>query len=386
MEEDKLKVLIVQPHLSVYGGAEIVVAKLANCLKEEGVEVDIITLSLSEELSNIIKDTKVVLPEKEYIHKVRSISFWDSLGIINEIVDLTRLLRRYANSYTVINVHNFPATWAIKGLNKPIIWMCNEPPDLYCNPNPSLPLRLLRRVGVVFDRLLINRYVQTICVADNYNAKRVFQRYGRKTEIVPYGIDYDFFSRADNDNELSKRYDLSGSYVLVQVGVLTPEKNQLESIKVVDVLKDFVPSLKLILAGRGTGAYEESLKEHVYQNNISDRVIFTGHLSKEEVRALYHLCDVALFPVKSQGGWLSPFEVLSTGKPIIVSQTMGAAELIKKENIGIVTDNFPEAVKDIYLQSSLYKEMAQKGKKWVAENLTWKNFSVKMLNIFKGVL
>lgn len=224
-----------------------------------------------------------------------------------------------------------------------------------------------------------------ICVADQYNAARVFQRYGRQGEVVNYGIDYDFFDKY-NPKEGLDGYNLSDSYVLLHVGVLSPEKNQLASIRAVAALKDVIPSLKLVLAGKGTGVYEEKLRRYVSQNNLSDRVIFTGHLSKEKVRALYHLCSVALFPVKSQGGWLSPFEALSAGKPIIVSPSMGAAALIRRENIGVVTDNFTAAIKDIYSRPDVYQEWAQRGKRWVAENLTWETFTDKMLAVFKKAL
>ncbi len=382
MEQGKLKVLIVQPHLSIYGGAETVVLKLAECLRKNGIKAEVMALSLSKELAGAFKDTNFILPKKECAEKVRSIGFWRALGLINEILVLNKLLRKYAREYDVINVHNFPATWAITGINKPVVWMCNEPPDLYCNPRPSFPLRLLRRTGFVVDRLIVNKYIETVCVADNYNAGRAFTRYKRETEIISYGIDYDFFATVSMEG-VSQKNELADSFVLLQVGVLSPEKNQMESIRALESLKESIPNLKLILAGKGTNTYVEDLKRYVSQKKLVEDVIFTGHLSKEQVRELYSICNVALFPVISQGGWLSPFEALSAGRPIVVSKTIGAAELIKKEKIGIVTDDFPEAIKDVYLNFSRHKETAAKGKRWVAENLTWEAFANKMFTFFE---
>jgi glycosyltransferase involved in cell wall biosynthesis len=116
---------------------------------------------------------------------------------------------------------------------------------------------------------------------------------------------------------------------------------------------------------------------------LERRVIFTGHLVRTLVRDLYAACDVCLFPVKPQGGWLSPFEALCAGKPVVVSTQMTAAELIRKNKIGTVTDDFTKVVLDIYNNPEKYRQMAMRGKRWVKENLSWNNFCRKMLEIFE---
>lgn len=107
MHQDRLRVLIVQPHLSTYGGAETVVARLAGCLQKEGIEVAVMTLSLSRQLARLFRDTKFILPERRFVEKIRSVSFWRSVGVIGEILALRKMLRRHGHSYPVINVHNF---------------------------------------------------------------------------------------------------------------------------------------------------------------------------------------------------------------------------------------------------------------------------------------
>jgi len=382
---ERLKVIIVHPHLAIYGGAETVIIKLAQYLKKKGVENAILTLSISPQLLDNHNDLAFITPEKKYSYKVRSINFFSAMGLVNEILGLRTLIRKNVLSFDVINVHNFPATWSIVSMNRPCVWTCNEPPDLWNNPTPSLPLRAARDIGWQVDRIMVNNYITSICVADEFNANRVLERYGRQSEIVPYGIEYDFFCKGDKESAVYK-FDLEGKFVLLQVGYISPQKNQLESINWVKRLKEHIPNIKLILAGSDTSPYARMCKAYVLRNNLENYVVFTGHLSKDSIRDLYHACDILLHPVLQQGGWLAPFEALCASKPIVVSCKMTASNMITKEKIGVVTDNFIHAVFDIYKNPDKYLNMARKGKQFVAKELTWEKFCEKTIRILEKAI
>jgi glycosyltransferase involved in cell wall biosynthesis len=376
-----MKVLLVHPHMAVYGGAENVIIKLAQYLRKKGIENAILTLSIAPQLLDNCKDLCFIIPEKKYSYKIRSINFFSAMGLINEILGLRVLVHKNVQSFDVINVHNFPATWSIVSINRPCVWTCNEPPDLWNNPKPSLPLRTLRDIGWQIDRIIINNYISFICVADELNAKRVMERYGRQAEIVPYGIDYDFFCKGNREIAIRK-FGLESKFVLLHVGYISPQKNQIESIKTIDKLRDKIPNIKLILAGYEEKKYKMMLERYIKERGLEKNIIFTGHLDREHIRDLYHACDVLLHPVKSQGGWLAPFEALCAKKPIVVSTEMTASEIIKRENIGIVTNNFSEIILDIYKNPEKYNEMAERGSMWVRKNLSWNKFCEKMIEIF----
>jgi glycosyltransferase involved in cell wall biosynthesis len=234
---------------------------------------------------------------------------------------------------------------------------------------------------VRLDKIIVNKYITYICAADEFNANRLMERYGRKAIIVPYGIDFDFFYKG-NGKAAKDKFNLEGKFVLLQVGWISPQKNQLESVRALKKVKEFIPNVKLILAGFDKSQYGTMLKEYVHKNDIQDYVLFTGHLNRVFIRDLYHACDVLLHPVKQQGGWLAPFEALCASKPIIVSYEMTASNIIKREKIGIVTNDFVKAILDIYNNPLPYQEMARKGKLWVADNLSWDKFGEKMVAVF----
>ena len=328
-----MKVLIVHPHMDVFGGAETVITKLASFLLKKDVETSILTLSVNSKILEKYEKFHIITPNKKYSHNLRSTSIYNALGLINEINALRNHVNNNIDDYSLVNVHNFPATWSIFPNPKPVIWTANEPPDLWNNQNPSLLLKLLFSVGQTADKTIVNRSIKSICVADEFNANRIIARYNRYPRIIPYGIDYDFYSKG-NERKAIEKFSLDNNYVLLQAGWITPQKNQFESIKTIFQLRVEIPEIKLILAGSDDTPYAYKMKKYVKDNDLENNVIFSGHINKELMKSLYHSCDVLLHPVRSQGGWLAPFEALCASKTVIVSPEMTASNIIRNNDFG----------------------------------------------------
>ena len=293
-------------------------------------------------------------------------------------------LKEKINNFDLISIHNYPAELSIFPFHKPVVWMCNEP-QLYLNTKLGFPLslKIKNKIFLAFDKFTVKYYIKNIIVADEFNAQRFKEIYNVNPRIINYGIDFIFFSQPANTKRVKRKYNLYNNYSILHVGWLNPFKNQMASIKVVERLKRKIPNIKLILAGFGRGRYKRKLEEYVKKQNLEKTIIFTGHINREAIRELYYACNLLLHPIKPQGGWLSPFEALCAEMPIIVSSEMTASKIIKREKLGIVTDNFIDAVLDIYNNPNKYSQLAKKRKKWVKENLSWDKFCQKMIESFQ---
>lgn len=365
-----MRVLIINPRIYVYGGAELLIVRLANYLTGKGIKNAILTTSIIPEVKTDLIKTDIIIKEKSMSN------------VIGEILALQKGVRDNFKHFDVINVHNFPAEFSIFPCRKPVVWMCNEP-ELSLSLKLNLPLatRLLYNLFWPFDKFIVRHYVKNVVVSDDFNAGRFRNLYGIAPYVINYGTDYEFFSQRGSE-KITKRFRLFNDFVIIQVGMLTPFKNQIESIKTLERLKALIPNIKLVLAGEGEFTYKSMIERYIQERNLSTNVILTGHLKREDLRNLYHACHVLLHPVKSQGGWLSPFEALCARKPVVVSPEMTASDIIKNERIGVVTNNFAEAIIDIYKNPDGYDEMTKKGEKWVKQNLSWDNFCENMLRLF----
>lgn len=373
-----MRVLIVHPYMSLPDGAKLVITKLANYLTKRGIENAVLTLDISSKTWEEIRGSEVILPKRPLRFPQRVP--W-SLTLPPVFLTLIRYIRKNYARFDVINVHDFPSELVALFCHKRVVWMCYEPPQLQFSTESTVE-RFLGKIVMAIDKLVVGRYVDCVCVADKSNADRFERMYGIKPTIIHYGIDYEFFSKG-NRQKARETFNLNkDDFILLQVGMLVPHKNQLESIKVVENLKDKIPEIKLVLAGHGRNEYEQMLRRYVHDSGLKERVIFTGGLPQTAVRDLYAACDVGLYPVKPLGGWLSPFEALCAGKPIVVSTLMTAADMIEENKIGIVTDNLTQAVLTIYDNPSIYSKMAQRGGLWVKKNLSWDKFCENMVKVF----
>ncbi len=391
-----MRILIIHRYLEIYGGAENVIKKFCDVLSGRKQDYKVIALNVPAPESKkreIYGDIHIITPSDGKFPSVyRSAGIKEAFGIFSEIFALRKLIKKHIADFDVVNVHNFPATWALWGLkkSKPVVWMCNETPDFYSHPNPSFPLKVIRTIGLLLDRLIINSTVDVIVAADNINALKVKKIYNRPSEIIHYGIDTDNFSPAVKNfrDDIRKKYGINPQdFLLIQSGVVSPQKNQIESIKSLLKLQQTANiSARLIFAGKDDTPYKKEVMKFVSRNKIESDVIFTGHIDKNEIARLYGAADLALFPVREQGGWLSPFEALSCGVPSVVSNTMGAADLLKHYDFCKITDSFENAVIEVFNFYEKYLKRARSASDWIRNNLTWENYTEGFIKIFSSLL
>jgi len=140
---------------------------------------------------------------------------------------------------------------------------------------------------------------------------------------------------------------------------------------------------RLIVSGyyEPTHPYTLSLHKYIKQHHLN--VEFVGLGTRAILQELYAQAHVAVFPGKGQGSWLGPFEQLTLGTPIIVSPNLSCSDIIKRENLGIVTNDFTEAIKEVYDNYPKYCEHALKARKYVLRELTWERFTKRMLELMQ---
>ena len=146
-----------------------------------------------------------------------------------------------------------------------------------------------------------------------------------KMYFVPCTPDYDWFAEKDSAgvNAILKRFSLSGERKrLLYSGRFHP-------LKRVDLLIDAFaaiaaerPDWDLVLVG--AGPVEDELRKRVPPELVG-RVCWPGFLGMEELRNVYHACDVLVQPSDYEPWALVVQEAMSAGLPVVASDIVGAA-------------------------------------------------------------
>ncbi|MDO8528361.1 MAG: sugar phosphate nucleotidyltransferase [Nanoarchaeota archaeon] len=378
------KVLIVHTQMKFLGGAELLIVELCNWLTKNGVKNDILALSKSKEVENSLIDTEIIIPKHNI--NLQPPGFKNTGEVIQFIKIYRKKLKKILKNYDVINFHNFPVTWTLFPRKKPCVWMLNEPPNLWSKPNAGLLLKTLNKTRNWLDKFIIKKSVDIICTADEFNKTRAEKRYKKSSRIIYYGVNHDFFSKGKAERAI-KKFNLKNNFVVLQSGMIIDTKNQLESVKTIKKVKESIPNVLLLLAGKvADEKYKKIIEDYIKENNLEKNVLFTGNLSREELRDLYKASDVGLFPVGKQGGWLAPFEMLCSGNPVIVSEEMGAASLIKNFNLGVVTKDYASSLLEVHKNKKDYVKQAKEASLFIKKNLSWKIFTDKMIKAYKDAL
>ena len=118
---------------------------------------------------------------------------------------------------------------------------------------------------------------------------------------------------------------------------------RIESIKGPELLLEAFHRSKRIMQNAsivlvGSGSQEEKLRRYCEQNNLSDRVIFTGRKQPGELPRYYAAADVFVFPSLWEPFGIVVGEALASGLPVICSSFAGAADLVRDGKNGYILD------------------------------------------------
>ena len=124
------------------------------------------------------------------------------------------------------------------------------------------------------------------------------------------------------------------------VGLLIPWKGQVLFLEAAKLLRSKIPCLKMLIIG-GTPddciAYEALLRQRVKDEQLTEMIIFTGHISSMET--VYNGLDVVLSAsIQPEPLGTVVIEAMAMGRPIIAPNHGGAAEMILHDETGLLFD------------------------------------------------
>ena len=269
-----MRIALLQPSLTLRGGAERQVLNLAIELQKAGHEVEIFTCALNdrcypEKLSQLV--VKVIKPPITLGRQSKNLGQNSNPQIVQKRSIARRLARSFRNYYyslpamlnlgmkipkgfDVINIHNPPTEWAAffakKRLNAPIVWMCNEPPFWFTDLKQRKGLGKLNFLLYEGLDIISVDYIDRIVVLLAIAGRRVEKAYRKPYEIVHTGVSVDLF-RGVSGKEFRAKYGLENSFFLLQTGNIAPDKRQIDSILALHNVPKNHSNVKLIFDGEG---------------------------------------------------------------------------------------------------------------------------------------
>jgi len=172
--------------------------------------------------------------------------------------------------------------------------------------------------------------------------------------------------------------------IVLFLGRITIQKGAEFFLKAAKKVLEFEPDTRFVVAGSGDMLPE--LIENSINLGISNRTIFTGRISDEEVKYLYGISSVYVMPSVSEPFGITALEAISAGTPTIVSKTAGVSEAFN--NCLRVdfwdTDEMANKIISLLRYDPLHRVMSCEGKKEI--NLfTWDRVADKTIDVYNEV-
>lgn len=165
--------------------------------------------------------------------------------------------------------------------------------------------------------------VSNPCMVD---ASAYLKLYREKCEVIPYGIQTDHMQALTVESQ-QKIKNLQQCYPRLILAV-----GRLVSYKGFDVLLKAMQQIDGQLCIIGEGVLNNELQQYSETLGLSDRVIFAGRVSDQELLHFYHACRIFAFPsvTEAEAFGLVQLEAMLCKKPIVNTQLNSAVPWVAR--------------------------------------------------------
>jgi D-inositol-3-phosphate glycosyltransferase len=391
-----VRIALLIPELTRQGGGERQCLYLAKELQELGQEVTIYTAVFDSDncYPNLTRDLRIRTTGRIVPAGVKS-----RLTGLRELLNMKLMARQVAGHYDVLNPHGWPPHWAAASLRQlaPVVWMCNDYVYLDLNKagggNPSTDhVKLHRQVIFKYDVSQVKK-VSKVVVLSNLAKRLVGVGYQVNPIVIRSGVSLDNLAHYHVDKArefICKRYRIPfNTFLILTVTILLPHRRIEDLLLAIKKLRQKKRDIYFILVGSSQldKGYFKKLVQLARDLEIQTRIRFVEQVPESQLPYYYHACDAFVFPCEYQTWGLVVTEAMACKKPVLVSQSSGVAEIIEDNRTGLIFPvRSPEALAkkiDLLIKNQqLAKRIALNGYRYVANNLSWRNYAQNMQRVF----
>ena len=238
----------------------------------------------------------------------------------------------------------------------------------------------------VFQRLLVHRAGRVYVFSKTMEDQLKILSSKVKPQIVQPGVDTERFSPQGNIGLLRHQLGLPhDKFIFLIIGRLIEAKGVDRAIAAIAKLAE----KDLILLIVGEGPEKTILKQTVFENKLSDKVIF--HESTKSPENYYKAADAFVISSIYEPFGQTILEALASGLPVIGFVSDGreiqtaTSELIESNNHGILCTYSTEALSRAMLNCRSMKnerlqEIRNNNIQKAREQFSWKNMCLKLVN------
>ena len=322
-----------------YGGPSRFVLDLVLAQNKKGIEANICTVYQNDKEKKISSKYKFI-KNKIFNFKV----------ILLKQISFSLLFKKFIDNkiytYDIIHIHGlyrFPTSYGAykaRKLKLPYIIRPHGSLDPYLYKQSSHSLILKRLWEYFFDFPNIRNSSAIHCTS-NLEKKKINQfNVASKTKlfVIPNFISDIFFKKKTKNLSFKNKIGFSNDdKIILFLGRINFKKGLDLLIPAFKKINNVFPNYKLLVVGQNNEKYlEQVVLPLVEKNNLEDHFKYLPAIYGKELVQCYQESDLFVLPSYSENFGLTIFEAMALKVPVVVSDQVDLAGLIKKNKLAVI--------------------------------------------------
>ena len=198
------------------------------------------------------------------------------------------------------------------------------------------------------------------------------------------GLDLDKYKKLSSKEIQEKRKEFGlkdKDFVVLMIAEINKNKNHIQLINTMDILKDKYPNIKVLCIGDGT--LKESLEKQIILRNLQNNIFMLGY--RLDVNKLINISDIGILLSRREGLPRNIMEFMACGRKVIATDIRGCRDLICDETIGTLVnvgdyESTAKAIEKYYILNDKSFEVSEEIRKYDIESI-----NSELLKIYEDV-
>jgi len=232
-----------------------------------------------------------------------------------------------------------------------------------------------------------------ICVGQKEQEETQARLPHKKVVHLPNGVDTERFANGEGSSFREQHNISQDAYVILVMGRIDPQKNQLFPIQMMPELLKVKPNAHLLLIGHVTNhSYHQKLLDNIDEYQVVDKVTLIPGVDgqSDELVNAYHAADLFCLPSIHEPFGIVVLEAWAAGLPVLASRVGGIPSFVDNDIDGVLfetndNESFVTAFSSI-TNNDRGSKIARAGRQKANEKYSWQQITIQLLDIYEEAI
>jgi glycosyltransferase involved in cell wall biosynthesis len=383
------------------GGQNVYVRHVGEALARQGWRVEMFTRASSPNQPKIVehltncRTIRLTAGPEEFIPRD------EIFGYRHQFVEeFLKFQKKEGINYSLIHTNYWISGWVglelKRKLSVPVVHTYHSLGAVKYKSVSTIPMIAKTRLKVEKDCLENDDRIVATSPQEQEHMRSLVSGKGNIT-IIPCGTDIEHFGSIDPEEARIRLGFAPDAKVVLYVGRFDKRKGIETLVRAVNASQwRNDPNLKLVIGGgsrpgQSDGIERERIEGIVNELGLTEKTLFPGRISDEELPIYYSAADVCVVPSHYEPFGLVAIEAMASGTPVVASDVGGLQFTVVPEETGLLAppkdvESFAKAIDRLLSNPQWRDRLGQNARKRVEKKFSWKGVASQLSALYTQLI